>query len=120
MTNRQKCEHPGCKCQAASGLRPGRACESGEHAEHKPVRVAIGRLPREDPARGCAAPGHRGGFSRGMAVLCWSPDRRHWDRHLRFLGSRKGVMEHYGFTVENVCKQVHHVLDQLKEKTSCV
>jgi transketolase len=32
----------------------------------------------------------------------------------------KVVMEHYGFTVENVCKQVHHVLDQLKEKTSCV
>jgi transketolase len=29
------------------------------------------------------------------------------------------VMEHYGFTVENVCKQVHHVLGQLKEKASC-
>jgi transketolase len=29
------------------------------------------------------------------------------------------VMEHYGFTVENVCGQAHHVLDQLKEKASC-
>jgi transketolase len=26
------------------------------------------------------------------------------------------VMEHYGFTVENVCKQAHVVLDRLKEK----
>jgi transketolase len=26
------------------------------------------------------------------------------------------VMEHYGFTVENVCKQAHIVLDRLKEK----
>jgi hypothetical protein len=25
-------------------------------------------------------------------------------------------MEHYGFTVENVCKQAHVVLDRLKEK----
>jgi len=30
------------------------------------------------------------------------------------------VMEHYGFTAENVCRQAHHVLDQLKEKASCV
>jgi transketolase len=30
------------------------------------------------------------------------------------------VMEHYGFTVKNVCRQVHHVLDQHKEKASCV
>jgi transketolase len=30
------------------------------------------------------------------------------------------VMEQYGFTVENVCRQAHHVLDQLKEKASCV
>jgi transketolase len=30
------------------------------------------------------------------------------------------VMQHYGFTVENVCRQAHHVLDQLKEKVSCV
>jgi len=30
------------------------------------------------------------------------------------------VMEHYGFTVENVCRQAHHVLDQLKEKAFCV
>jgi transketolase len=29
------------------------------------------------------------------------------------------VMEHYGFTVENVCRQAHHVLDQLKVKASC-
>jgi transketolase len=29
------------------------------------------------------------------------------------------VMEHYGFTVENVCRLAHHVLDQLKEKASC-
>jgi transketolase len=29
------------------------------------------------------------------------------------------VMQHYGFTVENVCRQAHHVLDQLKEKASC-
>jgi transketolase len=29
------------------------------------------------------------------------------------------VMEHYGFTVENVCKQAHHVLDQFKVKASC-
>jgi hypothetical protein len=28
-------------------------------------------------------------------------------------------MEQYGFTVENVCRQAHHLLDQLKEKTSC-
>jgi transketolase len=28
------------------------------------------------------------------------------------------VMEHYGFTVENVCSQAHHVLDQLKVKAS--
>jgi transketolase len=28
------------------------------------------------------------------------------------------VMEHYGFTVENVCKQVHYVLRQAKEKKS--
>ena len=26
------------------------------------------------------------------------------------------VMEHYGFTVDNVCKQAHVVLDRLKEK----
>lgn len=25
------------------------------------------------------------------------------------------VMQHYGFTIENVCKQAHHVLKQLKE-----
>jgi transketolase len=30
------------------------------------------------------------------------------------------VMAHYGFTVENVCQRAHHVLDQLKEKASCV
>jgi transketolase len=30
------------------------------------------------------------------------------------------VMGHYGFTVENVCRQAHHLLDQLKEKASCV
>jgi len=30
------------------------------------------------------------------------------------------VMEHYGFTAENVCRQAHHVLDRLKEKASCV
>jgi len=29
------------------------------------------------------------------------------------------VMQHYGFTVENVCKQAHAVLDRLKEKASC-
>jgi transketolase len=29
------------------------------------------------------------------------------------------VMEHYGFTVENVCRQAHHLLDQRKEKVSC-
>jgi transketolase len=29
------------------------------------------------------------------------------------------VMEHYGFTVENVCSQAHHVLDQPKEKEPC-
>jgi transketolase len=28
----------------------------------------------------------------------------------------KDVMEHYGFTVENVCKQTHKVLQRLKEK----
>jgi transketolase len=32
----------------------------------------------------------------------------------------KVVMQHYGFTVENVCQQAHHVLDRLKEKASCV
>jgi transketolase len=31
----------------------------------------------------------------------------------------KVLMQHYGFTVENVCKQAHRVLDQLKEKASC-
>jgi transketolase len=29
------------------------------------------------------------------------------------------VMEHYGFTAENVCRQAHRVLDQLKEKAPC-
>ena len=29
------------------------------------------------------------------------------------------VMEHYGFTVENVCKQAHRVLDKPKEKAPC-
>jgi len=29
------------------------------------------------------------------------------------------VMEHYGFTVENVCRQARHVLDTIKEKTPC-
>jgi transketolase len=29
------------------------------------------------------------------------------------------VMEHYGFTAENICRQAHRVLDQLKEKASC-
>jgi len=29
------------------------------------------------------------------------------------------VMEHYGFTVENVRKQAHHVLDKPKEKAPC-
>jgi hypothetical protein len=28
-------------------------------------------------------------------------------------------MEHYGFAAENICRQVHRVLDQLKEKASC-
>jgi transketolase len=27
------------------------------------------------------------------------------------------VMQHYGFTVENVCKQTHHVLRQVEEKS---
>ncbi len=27
------------------------------------------------------------------------------------------VMEHYGFTVENICKQTHHILQQVKEKS---
>ena len=26
------------------------------------------------------------------------------------------VMEHYGFTVENVCKRVHQVIEQAREK----
>jgi len=26
------------------------------------------------------------------------------------------VMEHYGFTVENVCKQTHNLLQQIREK----
>jgi transketolase len=30
------------------------------------------------------------------------------------------VMEHYGFTVDNVCKQAHCVLDRIKEKAQCV
>jgi transketolase len=29
------------------------------------------------------------------------------------------VMEHYGFTVENVCKQAHRVLEKPKEKAPC-
>jgi transketolase len=29
------------------------------------------------------------------------------------------VMEHYGFTVENICKQAHRVLDQHQEKRTC-
>ena len=29
------------------------------------------------------------------------------------------VMEHYGFTAENVCRQAHRVLDLLKEKAPC-
>jgi len=29
------------------------------------------------------------------------------------------VMEHYGFTAENVCRQAHHLLDQRKEKAIC-
>jgi transketolase len=29
------------------------------------------------------------------------------------------VMQHYGFTVENVCKQAHCVLNRLEERTSC-
>jgi len=29
------------------------------------------------------------------------------------------VLEHYGFTVENVCKQAHRVLDKPKEKAPC-
>jgi transketolase len=29
------------------------------------------------------------------------------------------VMEHYGFTAENVCRQAHHLLDQQKETPSC-
>jgi transketolase len=32
----------------------------------------------------------------------------------------KVLMEHYGFTVENVCKQAHHLLNQLKEEAPCV
>jgi len=38
---------------AAGGVK--RECE---HAEHKPVRSAIGRLQGEDSAHGCANPGH--------------------------------------------------------------
>ena len=26
------------------------------------------------------------------------------------------VMEHYGFTVENICKRTHKLLEHLKEK----
>jgi hypothetical protein len=26
------------------------------------------------------------------------------------------VMQHYGFTVENVCKQTHNLLQQIREK----
>ena len=29
------------------------------------------------------------------------------------------VMQHYGFTVENVCKQSHQLIQQVKEKSSC-
>jgi transketolase len=29
------------------------------------------------------------------------------------------VMEHYGFTTDNVCRQAHHLLDQRKEKAPC-
>ena len=29
------------------------------------------------------------------------------------------VMEHYGFTVENVCRQAHHLLDKPKGKAPC-
>jgi transketolase len=29
------------------------------------------------------------------------------------------VMEHYGFTVENVCRQAHRVLDKYKEEAPC-
>jgi transketolase len=29
------------------------------------------------------------------------------------------VMKHYGFTVENVCRQAHRVLDKPKEKVPC-
>jgi transketolase len=32
----------------------------------------------------------------------------------------KVMMQHYGFTTENVCRQAHHVLDRLKEKASYV
>ena len=32
----------------------------------------------------------------------------------------KIVLQHYGFTVENVCQQAHQVLDRLKEKAPCV
>jgi len=32
----------------------------------------------------------------------------------------KVVMEHYGFTVENVCKQAHLVLDQHRKVASCM
>jgi hypothetical protein len=29
------------------------------------------------------------------------------------------VMEHYGFTAENICSQAHRVLDKNKEKAPC-
>ena len=29
------------------------------------------------------------------------------------------VLAHYGFTVENVCKQAHQLLQQTKEKSCC-
>ena len=29
------------------------------------------------------------------------------------------VMEHYGFTAENVCRQAHRVLDKKKEEAPC-
>lgn len=69
--------------------------------------------------------------SASMAYALWdrslkfNPHDPDWPDRDRFvLSAGHGcallyALLHYGFTVENVCKQAHHVLNRLKEKAPC-
>ena len=76
------------------------------------------RVSGQGLAPGRAPVGHRGRCITRLEILCRSPDRRDRGGHLRGISPGPVVMQHYGFTVENVCKHTHHLLRQVEEKVA--